>query len=213
MKRKHPCSHFSYNVQILGFLLEQYVWLIHPYYEFTSRMFDNVSYIISMLNRLTHEKLKSKLDSLYDEKAHLCDLTLFKNHTKLAVGKWIELKITPNLAFILGFDETIFPKGRYLSKRLPATLEQREQHLFVLSNFIQSISYGSKKVDVLQEFVHEADEHTKRIIEKRFHPISYNPVKRSYIENLQIQVVNELFEPVFIKDSKTVVIIHFRKRK
>ena len=64
-----------------------------------------------------------------------------------------------------------------------------------------------------QEFIHEADEHTKRIIEKRFHPISYNPVKRSYIENLQIQVVNELFEPVFIKDSKTVVIIHFRKRK
>ena len=182
-------------------------------YEFTPRMFDSVSYIIPMINRLTREKLKSELDSLYDAKAHLCDLTLFKNHTKLTVGKWIELRITPNLAFILGFDETIFKKGRYVSKRLPATLEQREQHIFVLSNLIQSISYGGRKVDVLQEFIHEADEHTKRIIEKRFHPISYNPVKRSYIENLQIQVVNELFEPVFIKDSKTVVIIHFRKRK
>ena len=68
-------------------------------------------------------------------------------------------------------------------------------------------------MDLLQEFIHEANDHKKSIIEKRFHPISYNQVKRYYIDNLQIQVVNELFEPVFIKDSKTVVIIHFRKRK
>ncbi len=50
-------------------------------------------------------------------------------------------------------------------------------------------------------------------IEKRFHPITYNPVKSSYIENVSIKVANELLQPVFINDSKTVVIIHFRKRK
>ena len=182
-------------------------------YGFTPRRFDNVTSVILTINRLTLEKLKQTVASLYNDDFHKCELSLFENHTKLNIGKWISLTISNNLAFLLGFDQDIFESGNYLSKRLTATLEQREQHLFVLTDFIQSTSYGDKKVDVLQEFVHEGDTEEKRIIEKRFHPISYSPIKRSYIENIQIQLVNEIFKPIFIRNSKTIVILHLRKRK
>ena len=185
----------------------------HISYGFTPRRFDNVQHVIPTINRLTVAKLKQALASTYNENFHKCELSLFKNHTKLDVGKWLSLTISNNLSFLLGFDQTKFETGNYLSKRLPATLEQREQHLFVLTDFIQSTSYGDEKVDILQEFVHEGDSEEKRIIEKRFHPISYSPVKCSYIENIKIQLVNEIFNPIFIHDSKTIVILHLRKRQ
>ena len=157
--------------------------------------------------------MKDVLTTAYDERKHNCELSLPNNHTKLTVGEWINLKISRNLSFILGFDEERFRHGEYLSKKLPATLQQREQHLFVLTDFIQSTTYGDAKIDVLEEFVHDDKGNEKTIIEKRFHPITYNPVKRSYIENIQIQIVNEIFNPIFINDSKTIVILHLRKRK
>ena len=183
------------------------------FYEFQPRIFDDVHQLIPVFNHHTKTKLKDALTTAYDETKHNCELSLPNNHTKLIVGEWIKLKITRNLSFILGFDEERFQKGEYLSKKLPATLQQREQHLFVLTDFIQSINYGDVKVDVLEEFVHDDNGNEKIIIEKRFQPISYHPVKRSYIENVQIQIVNEIFNPVFIRDSKTIVILHLRKRK
>lgn len=183
------------------------------FYEFQPRMFDSIHQLIPVFNHFTKEKLKETLTEAYDERKHNCELSLPNNHTKLIVGEWINLKITRNLSFILGFDEEIFRTGEYLSKKLPATLQQREQHLFILSDFVQSTTYGDGKVDVLEEFVHDDNGDEKVIIEKRFQPISYHPVKRTYIENIQIQMVNEMFKPIFIRDSKTIVVLHLRKRK
>lgn len=199
-----------YSTDIDSFIQEEYHDIS---YVFTPRRYDKVQHVLPTINQMTLTKLKDTLTSLYNESHHKCELSLFKNHTKLNVGKWITLTITPNLSFLLGFDQEKFGVGSYLSKRLPATLELREQHLFILSDIIQSTSYGDEKVDVLQEFVHEGSSENQRIIEKRFHPISYNPVKSSYIENIKIQIVNEIFKPIYIHDSKTIVILHMRKRK
>ena len=65
----------------------------------------------------------------------------------------------------------------------------------------------------MEEFVHDDVENDKLIVEKRFHPISYHPVKQSYIENIHIQLANEIFNPIFIRDSKTVLLLHLRKKK
>ena len=182
-------------------------------FDFTPRRYDSVQHIIPKFNRVTEEKLKKTLASFYNKDFHKCELSLYKNHTKFDIGKGITLTSSVNLAFILGFDQVIFEAGNYISKRLPATLEQREQHLFILADFIQSTSYGEEKVDILQEFIHEGDTDKKRITEKRFHPIAYHPIKKSYIENIKIQLVNEIFKPITIRESKTVVILHLRKRK
>ena len=181
-------------------------------YEIEPRIFDDVRYLIPKINRLTKSKLKAAIESAYDEEKHNCKLSFLNKHVEIAVGKEIKLEISKNLAFMLGFDENRFESGRYTSKRLPATLEQREQHLFILSDIIQSVSYGDQKIDVFEEFVHDDVSGDNAIVEKRFHPISYHPIKRSYIENIHIQLVNEMFKSVFIKDSKTIVILHLRKR-
>ena len=209
-------------------LYEKDLWYVDLYYNnidhflkiglhdisigFTPRRYHDVHHIIPTINSLTEAKLKETLASTYNDDFHKCELSFFKNHTQLDVGRWVSLTISDNLSFLLGFDKAKFEAGNYLSKRLPATLEQREQHLFVLTDFIQSSSYGDVKMDILQEFVHEGNSIEQRIIEKRFHPISYNPVKCSYIENIQIQLVNEIFKPIYIDNSKTIVILHFRKR-
>ncbi len=183
--------------------------------EFSPRRFIDAANIIPMLNKAILERLKLTTFGAYVASSHRCEFSLVKNHTRFELGNWITAAISPNLAFLLGFDVTTFKgEGVYVSKRLPATLEQREQHLFILSDIIQHTSFGDKKVDILQEFVHESsDSDQKRLIEKRFHPITYSPVKTCYIENVSIKVANELFQPVFINDSKTVAIIHFRKCK
>ena len=180
---------------------------------FKPRHFFDVQNIIMMMNEALPKQIEKDLGPIYHNSTnHKYKFSLEKNHVKMELNKWIEVLFSKNLAFLLGFDNTHYDGGTHVSKRLPATLEQREQHLFILSDVIQSTSYGNMKVDILQEFVHEGDTNKKQLIEKRFHPITYNPVKSSYIENIAVTIANELLLPVFINDSKTVVIIHFRKR-
>ena len=181
-------------------------------YEFLARKYDDVKYLIPNLSVLISSKLKPVLQSTFDSNAHKCEFSLHENHTKLELGKGLKLRMSKSLSFMLGFDENEFNSGNYISKRLPATLQQREQHLFILCDFIHSISYGNDKVNVLQEFIHESHD-DKQIIEKRFQPISYNAVSKTAIDTIKIQLTNALFNPIHVRDSKTVAVIHFRRRR
>ena len=45
----------------------------------------------------------------------------------------------------------------------------------------------------------------EQIIEKHFNPITYLPLVRNFVDKINIQITNEMYQPIAFADSKTIV--------
>ena len=64
-------------------------------------------------------------------------------------------------------------------------------------------AFGKQKMPILRNFHNESI--NKLTIEKHFEPIIYLPLANNYIDLIQLQLTNEFYEPIHIRDSKTLV--------
>lgn len=197
-----------YSSKLETTLVNEYVSI--PF-ELQPRLYTVIE-TMDLIRNFFHDKaLPSTLGDELDS-AHTFDMLMYGNHLLMRFGKWINMTWSENLSFLFGFDQCEFKEGSHLSSTIPATLDQREQHMFIMADFIAPVSYGNVKYPILQDFIHNPKDNEK-IIEKRFQPISYVPITRNYISNMKIRLVNKLFHPVTMKDVKTLLILHFRKIK
>ena len=168
-----------------------------------------LSETVSLINENLERTIKRLTGAYYNTKLHYSKIAIENNYCNVRNGEMVSIAITKNLSFMYGFDETKFSSGHFVGHQLPATLQQREQHLLVIADFIKPSSYGSSQLAYLREMVH-VDKDTE-IIERHFHPISYIGVSKRYIDTARISIVTENLEPIAIKDSKTLAQLHFRK--
>ena len=136
--------------------------------------------------------------------------TLSDHFVKLELPQYVTLKLTPNLVSMLGFDQTTFQEKMHLGSVLPATLDKREQQIFIYLDIVDMMSFGSEKRPMIQHFVHDKDA-SHGIVERFFDPIIYQPVTKNMIDSLTIQLIGGHQQVLTIKDSKTIVTLHFRK--
>ena len=78
---------------------------------------------------------------------------------------------------------------------------------------VQTTMVGKERLPILQDFLHRPMDNVGDIVEKRFNPISYIPLQRSRLDFIHLQLVDEKYRPVKIKDSKTLVTLYFQKIK
>ena len=109
---------------------------------------------------------------------------------------------------MLGFDQHSFSESTYVSSLLPATLDKREQEMFIYLDITDHMNYGSEKRQMIQHFIHNK---AYGIVEKFFDPIIYQPVTKTMIESLNIQFIGGHQQKLMMKDSKTIVTLHFRR--
>ena len=186
-----------------------------PEFIFRPRLFSTTAEVINFLNDGVKHKLKDELGDMYDEKKHSFQLTpkmykKKKQRVQLDIGPWLELSWSSTLSHMLGFEQQFFDKDSHqLSTLPPAALRDRTQRVLLMSDFIQPVSYGNKQLTVLQDFIHEVK--GRDIIEKRFHPLSYVPIIRNFIDTITVKLVNEDETSITARDVKTVVVLHFRR--
>ena len=200
---------YIYGDELKKYSLEEVYQFDIP---FLPRKYSKVEDFIKHLDKQFLTVVKMKLKDRYDPTLHLCRFTVNNNYTQIEVGSQLQIKLSDNLKFILGFISNNFESGTYLSTTLPATLDQRDQQLFIHADFIHPVSYGSRKEFIMQQFIHDKED-DYGIVEKRFEPISFIPVARNYMDTIHIKITNESFQPIEIRDSKTILVLHFRKVK
>jgi len=133
------------------------------------------------------------------------------NQCQLTLGKWLDVSFSKNLSYLLGFPENIIIAKELSSMREVTALTNSKQQLFLLSNVIKPTAIGNHKLQILQDFLHNPN--GEKIIEKRFDPLVYLPIMSNYMDTLDIQLTDESFKPIPIKDSKTIATLYFRKIK
>lgn len=172
----------------------------------------NIKRALHLINSQTKSLLKERLKESYDEEKHYFQLTLeLSDHCKLTKGMWLDVLFPENLQNLLSFPSDIIREREILGVREVDSLENHSRQLHILSNVIRPTAYGKQQRHILCDFLHKAS--SKEIIEKRFYPISYHPVTRNIIDMIHIQLTDEVYNPIRIPDSKTLVTLYFRKVK
>ena len=111
---------------------------------------------------------------------------------------------------MLGFKQTTFQGATHLGSSLPAALDKREQDIFIYLDIVGLMHFGNEKRRIIQHFIHDKNE-SNTIEERFFDPIIYQPVTKQLIESLTLQFLDQQQHVLTIKDSKSIVTLHFRK--
>lgn len=184
---------FSYNFSVNIF---------REHYQF-------VKYFINDINRIMEKEIvKTVTIDNYNADNHRFHLSVNDvGHVELALGKWIKPQFSVNLLSLLGMTESSLKESKpYGITRID---RKRDQQLFILSNIAEATSYGQRSLQILQSFLHK--EKAESVREKRFEPVVYLPLMSNYINMIEIQVTDENYEPIDLKDFTTIVCLYFRK--
>lgn len=131
--------------------------------------------------------------------------------THLTLPKDMTLKLSSNLQLLFGYECCSYSmKGTYVSQIAAAMLDKREQELYIHVDVVNQTNYGTSKNQILQHFIHNMDKNYG-VVERRFQPILYLPVIRNFIESISVKILNLWNDCVYMKDSKTILVLHFRK--
>ena len=148
----------------------------------------------------------------YDKTKHNFKLTIeASGHCKLTLGKWLQVMLSPNLAYLLSLPDYLLRRPEVIGMREIDVLETHLRQLFLLSNVIKPTYSGEQQRHIICDFLHKAG--TERILEKHFHPISYHPIARNKIDEIHLQLTDSQFYPIAINDIESIVTLYFRKLK
>ena len=169
-----------------------------------------VSDLLNGINNRVKSELKHALKGEYQVERHKCTLNLLPSkHAVLTLGERIQVQFSDNLCYLLGFPYEHFSTGTVIGQREVDVLFNRSRQLHVLTNIIQPTTVGQQQVHILRDFVHTNVEDQLNV--KNFDIISYVPLQLNSINDIHIQIVNSLYEPVKLKEMKTLLVLYFRK--
>ena len=168
--------------------------------------------LFTYINRTVSSFLKKKLNTEYDVIKHHFSMSLHStDRCKLVLGDWLSVTLSENLTYLLALPMKETKETEVIGMREMTSLTDRKRQLLLLSNVIKPVAFGNHKLQIMQDFLHSAT--GNEAIERRFYPIVYLPLMHNYMDMIHIQLTDEFYKPVAIKDSKTIVTLYFRKVK
>ena len=175
--------------------------------------FTTMRQVLRYLNREVTSMIKNAIGKEYSQYHRVnFDMNL-SEYCSLSFDKWIDaVELSPNLAHLLGFPTKI-NTNTFTATREASSIKSRPRQLYLLSNMVQLTVVGKERIPILQDFLHRKSDIVGSIVERRFNPISYVPLQKTRLDYIHLQLVDENYQPVKIKDSKTLVTLYFQKIK
>lgn len=213
---KSSVTEFQWYVDIYGDELSiskaKYLSSAEFSYKFIPRSFPSIGLLYTHLNRELLTLSRKKIKEHFNSHEHSIKFSIDKdNNSKLEVGESVTIELDETLSYLLGFPKKSFVSGETIYSKMSAVaIDEREQFLCLHANVIQPISYGDEKRYILQQFLHNKTD-SNGIIVKRFEPLSFLPILSNFIDQVEIKITNIHDKVINFLDSKTIVLLHFRK--
>ena len=172
----------------------------------------NMNNVLKSINEKVQRVIKGYFPFDYSEKEHAVQLSMQSDtRVQMSHGKLVIPRLSKNLAYLLGMPADDLHSSVTHGIRDVNELGNHRRQLHVLSNIIQVTSYGEKQRHILCDFLHKGGR--SGILEKSFKPIIYQPLNYNTIDTIHIQIQTEDYKSVTVKDSDTVITLHFRRIK
>ena len=169
--------------------------------------------VLMYLNKTMTHEIQNALGEDYKVRDHLFDFNLdllYICHLKL--GRRVHVKaMSDNLLSMLALPSFPWQEGTEVKgTKQMSHVFNRSRQLYLLSDVVQTTKHGNNAVTILQDFLHYADK-DKPIVRRSFFPINYVRLRKTHLDNILLRLVDEQFDDVKIRDSKTLVTLYFRK--
>lgn len=139
---------------------------------------------------------------------HLTQLPDFKVVMRVPVTH--EVTLGKGLADMLGFEHTTYGEGVHVSK-YPLELDGGITEIFVYCDIISSHHCGDAFLPLLR-IVPCLGEHNNQIVKNYQRPL-YFPIRKHYIETIQIELRTSSGDLMTFSSGKTFAVLSFRHRK
>lgn len=139
---------------------------------------------------------------------HLKQLPNLKVFLEVPNGR--EVIFGDGLASMLGFTEKHFRKGFYISK-YPLELDAGITEIFVYCDIVQSHFVGDTYAPLLR-VLPVSNEHNNQVT-KYFDKVVYFPLRKHYIDTIEIELRTSSGEKIIFTGGKTCVLLSFRQKK
>ena len=170
----------------------------------------NIEGAIQHINAKVKAAITSVLTIDYNASLHAFKLSMVSpSRVELRHGQSITPKLSGNVAALLGLPEFHMNELITHANRDVDKLENHRRKLHVLSNIIQTSSYGEQQRHILRDFLHMGG--GSEIVEKEFRPILYRPLLHNTLDMIRIQIVSDNYKTFTISDADTIVVLHFRR--
>ena len=185
-------------------VVQRMIVAVNPWLE------KNVSAAMSHINQKVKEAVAGTLNVDYQPKEHSFTLSLIsRTRAKLEHGENILPKFSKNLAYLFAFPEEPLRELSTIGEREVDVLENRRRQLYILSNIIPVTSYGERQHHILSDFLHKGG--NSKIIDKNFRPVIYHEMNNTNLNDIHIEIVTDSFNAISMKESDTILTLHFRR--
>jgi len=130
-------------------------------------------------------------------------------HVALNVPPKFEVTFNKNLADMLGFKKTAFKTGFYFGD-YPLQLHAGITEIFVYSDVIQSVHVGDSVSPLLR--IIPCQNETKPQIVKYYERPIYVPIRKKFLETIEIELRSSTGEKITFTSGKTYVVLSFRRK-
>lgn len=130
-------------------------------------------------------------------------------HVTLTVPLHYELTFGKNLADMLGFRATVFKSGTFVGD-YPIQMHAGITEIFIYSDVIQSVHVGDTTSPLLR-IVPCMNENKEQIVKYYDRPL-YVPMKKKFIESIEIELRSSTGDKIIFTGGKTYVVLSFRRK-
>jgi hypothetical protein len=121
----------------------------------------------------------------------------------------IGLRLSPELAHILGFEKTKLGSGRQHIGVSAADVNRAYTSLFVYCDLVQESIVGDTKAPLLRTLNVEGQ--YGDIVQKIYNNPIYVPLQKTHFDTVEINIKTENGQPVPFMSGKAIVTLHFRR--
>ena len=185
---------------------------VHEVLRFGYDLFPRKLTIQQLMTSLSEAMSKFLKSKKVDDGGGKVQFTLRNDLTHVSMPNHSVITLSANVTSALGMASAKLYGPHALGTVPPATLDMREQELFIFLNITATTNYGDEKLQLVQHFIHsKALTAHQRILERYFDPIVYLPVAKHTIESVTLKINGGHQEEVLVRDGKTIVTLNFRR--
>jgi len=166
-----------------------------------------------------HRRMRTLLDTMYREQieqtnlpAPMVEFSYDDNAAKIHLQIALEntsIQFSPDLAYMLGFDENVKYSKNAVSTRVPSRIAGTIRSVYIYCDILEHVAVGDSRAPLLR--IVDNPRKTYGNVHQIMNPILYVPLQKKNFDTVEINIVTDTGVSVPYRSGKAFVVLEFRR--